>query len=380
MEGQINDLHGHIDKNQEDAKKLRLGYDDELGRYGKHKGTLRGLDDWRRLNDDLIKKLRRLRGDIDSQNDLNRAMQKNPDYDYEQPDIMRLADKLQEFTNRADRDDAARKKLDGKLGPIKDKCHKGVQLPKVDVERYYGEVTEAVKELEGLHTDVDGMQGSLDKKRKKQHDHKINDHIDVRPVEAKECTRLLEKAKDKLQRLKQVLKQPELPGSSPNRGKDQVAKRTRENEKLLNLIQKDLEPVSAHADELKPKYAGRDFPKEECRMAVGPVQEVMRVGVELQKIKERIEEVDGDIEADFAMAQSPEQKDRMIEDMLMKVKTQDHETDFLRKKNEFELKERLIDRPLAVDLKSVQHSLNYLEDINGRIGRLGEIMHIRKPE
>lgn len=89
--------------------------------------------------------------------------------------------------------------------------------------------------------------------------------------------------------------------------------------------------------------------------------------------------MDEDIEQDLAMTQSPEQKDRMIEDMLMKVKTQDLEAEYLKKKNEFEIKERLVDRPLAVDLKSVYLSLIYLDDLNGRINRLAEVTHIRKP-
>lgn len=104
------------------------------------------------------------------------------------------------------------------------------------------------------------------------------------------------------------------------------------------------------------------------------------MGVEIRKVRERIEEVEGDIDNDLAMAQSPEQKDRMIEDMLMQVKKQDLEAEFLRKKNEFEIKEHLVQGPLAVDLRSVQYQLNYLEDINLRITRLSEITRVRKPE
>lgn len=240
----------------------------------------------------------------------------------------------------------------------------------IELDNSANDVDAALKELKDLHIDVDGMQASLDKKRKKQGDHKINDHIFVRPQESDQCQKLLDKAKDKLQRLKSQLNKPDLATSSPTKGKDVMQKRSRENEKLLNQIQKDLEPVHQKAIDLKPKFEKRDFPNEECRLAVGPVQEIMRLGIEIQKIKERIEEVDGDIEQDLAMTQSPEQKDRMIEDMLMKVKTQDLEADYLKKKNEFEIKERLIDRPLAVDLKSVQLSLIYLEDLNQRINRL----------
>ena len=36
----------------------------------------------------------------------------------------------------------------------------------------------------------------------------------------------------------------------------------------------------------------RDFPKEEWRSAVGRVQELMRLEIEIQNIRERIEEVD----------------------------------------------------------------------------------------
>lgn len=245
----------------------------------------------RRLNDDLIKKLRRLRGDIDSQVELNRVMQKNPDYDYEQPELMRFGEKLQNFTNKADRDDSARKRIDGIMAPVRAKVTKG-KLFGIELDNTEQDVEAALKELKDLHVDVDGMQASLNKKRVKQADHKINDHIDVRPKESEHCQKLLDKAKDKLQRLKAQLNKPDIVTSSPTKGKDAVMKRSRENEKLLNQIQKDLQPVHQKAVDLKPKFEKRDFPKEECRNAVGPVQEIMRLGIEIQKIRERIEEVD----------------------------------------------------------------------------------------
>ena len=59
-------MHNDIDKNQEDARKLKGDYEKEKDIHLKNKRILGGLDEMRRLNDDLIKKLRRLRGDIDS--------------------------------------------------------------------------------------------------------------------------------------------------------------------------------------------------------------------------------------------------------------------------------------------------------------------------
>lgn len=99
MEGAINGLHTDIDKNQDDARKLKLDYEKEKDTHDKNRRIIMGLDEQRRLNDDLIKKIRRLRGHIDSQVELNRVMQKNPDYDYEQPELVRFGDKLQNFTN-----------------------------------------------------------------------------------------------------------------------------------------------------------------------------------------------------------------------------------------------------------------------------------------
>lgn len=113
-------------------------------------------------------------------------MQKNPDYDYEQPELVRFGDKLQNFTNKADRDDSARKRIDGMMAPIRAKVTK-TKLFGVELDKYSIEVDDALKELGELHADVDGMQASLDKKRIKQGDHKINDHIEVRPKESDQC-------------------------------------------------------------------------------------------------------------------------------------------------------------------------------------------------
>ena len=235
LELRIKGLHGDIDKNQDEAKKLHLEWEFAQRGHTKNRGLGAGLDEAKKLNDDLIKKLRRLRGDIDSQVDLNRAMQDNPDYDYEQPEIKRFGDKLQDFTNRANRDDAARKKIDGDLAPIRDRALKG-KVTGPDLETYNTKVDLAVKELRELHADVDAMQGSLDKKRRKQADHKIADHIAVRPKEATDCQGVMDRAKDKLAKLKAEGQKPERPGGSPNRQKEVLAKRARENEKLLNQL------------------------------------------------------------------------------------------------------------------------------------------------
>ena len=81
--------------------------------------------------------------------------------------------------------------------------------------------------LTQLHKDVDSMQNSLDKKRQKQHDHNIPENIGKRPKEVKEAQTLLDTAKSKLQKLKNILAQPDLPGTSPNRHRDKLTKKSK---------------------------------------------------------------------------------------------------------------------------------------------------------
>ena len=66
LEGNIQTLPNDIDKNQENTPKSKGDYEKKKETHLKNKRILGGLDGMRRLNHDLIKKLWRLRGDIDS--------------------------------------------------------------------------------------------------------------------------------------------------------------------------------------------------------------------------------------------------------------------------------------------------------------------------
>ena len=72
------------------------------------------------------------------------------------------------------------------MAPVRAKVTKG-KLFGIELDNTEQDVEAALKELKDLHVDVDGMQASLNKKRVKQADHKINDHIDVRPKESEHC-------------------------------------------------------------------------------------------------------------------------------------------------------------------------------------------------
>ena len=80
----------------------------------------------RSLNDDLVKKLRRLNNTIEGQQDLVKSQINNIDYDFEQPGLQRYNEKLMSFLGRSKEIDDDRKKVDANMKPVKD------QLSKID--------------------------------------------------------------------------------------------------------------------------------------------------------------------------------------------------------------------------------------------------------
>ena len=56
----------------------------------------------------------------------------------------------------------------------------------------------------------------------------------------------------------------------------------------MSGLQKELDTMSKNSTDLGPKYAKRDFPKEDVREAIGPIKELHLIAKDIRDIKERI--------------------------------------------------------------------------------------------